>query len=691
MVKRVFFSFMFALAMLAVSAQNVEIRRSKVVETYKGKQYYIHFVDQGQTLNAIARAYDVKAEDILKANPDVSENLRPDQMLMIPAGTSVLREEQTPTLQPQENKAVEITNDKPKPFPGQESKLHTIQPKETWYALSRQYQLPVLELIAANPGIDTLKIGMHVVIPEKKIVQPVELPAREGFKIHHVAPQETLYGIATASKTTVDQLLSINPELKDGLKAGQQIYVPSVTQTAARQTVADGMIRHEVQKKETLYSISKQYNVDIQDIVKANPGLGGTLRKNDVILIPVARKETVAEKPVETVVSGRDIHQEAVIQYSPKSKCSEGRHTRVFNVALMIPLQLEEVDSIRTGDITGIKLPSDYRPFDFIQFYEGALIAADQAAEKGINVKIHLFDADAGSGLSKTRRILAGQEIRNMDLIIGPFFASSFELVAEFAALHKIPVVNPLSQRNEIIESNTQVIKMQPSGWSVYTNAARIIASAYPDAIFTVMRKNDAENSSMAAAIHSSLSKAIMDSSRVNEVIYSQGYESGLLKKLRPGKNNVVFMLTSDKALIPALLRRLNDEREKYGLVVVGLKDWEDMETEFNYLHNLKAHFFTPWFVDYESAASLEFIKQFRSRFEADPEIDRYAYLGYDITRYFLDALYNFGPGFTDCLPSFRNPVLSSDFSFVRTPDGGLGNTAVTVYKLEDYKRVVVR
>lgn len=668
----------------AANAQETEISKSRIIETYKGKQYYIHFVDQGQTLFAISRAYGVTPEEVKQANPDAGETLKPNQMLMIPYVATSAEKQEIVTKEkekPAETSPVSVTPDQT--VPGKNIQ-HTIAPKETWYALSRQYQVPVKEIISANPGVDTLRIGMTVNIPPapEKIT---ELPARQGFVTYKVAPQETLYGIAARYKTTVDELVNINPVLKEGLKVDQLIYVPASTAAVEQIQDSGDFILHKIKRKETLYSISKLYNVDIKDILNANPGLGGTLSKNDVIRIPV-KKTVVAPEPENKIIQGRDVHQEA-IEPVKSSLCISKPHSQVFNVALMIPFQLDYADSISISDPSSLKLPSDFRSLDFIQFYEGALIAAEDVAGLGANIKIHAFDTDAGSSLTKTRRVLSGQAIREMDLIIGPFFANSFELVSAFAMEYKIPIVNPLSERSEIIEANPFVIKMQPSGWSTYSNAAQKIASEYPEANFTIMRRNHAENNSMASVFQSALSKTIENPGRIHEVVYSQVYASGLIKSLVPGKTNVIFLLTSDKALIPSLLRQLNDVREKYNIVVVGLADWEDMEMDFSYLHNLEAHFFSPWFVDYRSEKAINYIAEFRKRYVGEPELERYAYLGYDITRYFLEAMYNFGPDFLTCLPDINNPMLSGNFRFYKTPSGGYENTGVMVYKLKDYSK----
>ena len=673
----------------AIYAQDDGIRKSRVVETYKGRQYYIHFVDKGQTLFAIARAYDVSVDDIRFSNPDAGDDLKLNQMLMIPfvEGAPAPR----PSEKDEDTKVlIIVAPDQQLPVDSSRLVRHTVEPKETWYALSRLYKVPVNEIIATNPGVDTLKIGMNVWIPPASA--PVaDLSPRDGYVAYKVAPQETLYGIASQNNLTIDQLVNINPILKEGLKAGQWIYLPGKMVKDTPITSTD-FIRHLVQRRETLYSISKQYDVDIKDILKINPGLDGTLRKNEIILIPKKGTGTITEKPLDDViVQGREINLEAVEPVEKSGNCVNMPHHQVFNVALLIPFQLSYTDSISLGDAGSLKLPSEYRSFDFIQFYEGALIAADQAAAKGLQVKMNVYDTDAGNGTSKTSQLLSSRSLTGMDLIIGPFFANSFEQVAAYAKNQRIPIVNPLSERSEILEKNPYVIKMQPSAWSVYSNVANKIAKAYPGAQFTIMRRNDTENKSMASVIQSTLNQTLYNPGQLHEVIYSVASESGLMRSLVSGRPNVIFMLTSDKALIPALLRKLNDVRTKYDITVVGLADWQSMEMDLKYLNNLNAHFFAPWFVDYSSENTTQYIQEFRRRYEGEPEQLRYAYQGYDFTRYFLDAMYNFGPEFLSCLSEIRNPMLSSDFRFYEVPGGGYENSGVTVYRLNDYRFEVLK
>jgi LysM repeat protein len=119
------------------------------------------------------------------------------------------------------------------------------------------------------------------------------------FILHQVEPKETLYSISKRYKVTVDELKKYNPEAAAGLKIGVTLWVPSkakmpavttttaqTTTTAKTTTASSGPKTHNVVAKETLFSISKKYNVTIEDLKKANPEIASGLKTGQVITIP---------------------------------------------------------------------------------------------------------------------------------------------------------------------------------------------------------------------------------------------------------------------------------------------------------------------------------------------------------------------------------------------------------------------
>lgn len=637
----------------------------------------MHLVQVGETVQSLANLYNVTNVEILRANPEIATGLQPNKVIKIP-----VKSRQTTTIRPDTAKQ---QSQQPKQ---QGDNLHTVQPKETWYGISREYKIPVLELINANPEIDTLKIGMIIKIPK---VSEAHKVITGNLGEHTVKPQETLYSLSKQYNTTVEELIRLNPSLSEGLKAGQTIMVPIETEGTPAdlkvQVTDTTYVAHRVERKETLYSIAKLYSVQVDDILKVNPEYDGNLRKGDFIRIPRLVKSVQPFAKADTVIMGRDISKIAVGTPSRKPCAETPDNNSVFNIALLVPMQLELVDSIVISDPAGIKGAHEYSAFDFVQFYEGAVIAANNMASKGMKVRLQVFDVDYGEGTIKTRRILNQPELARMDLIIGPFFAESFDLVSAFAQKHQIPIVNPLSRRSGLTKSNEYIIKMQPSTWAQYNTLGKYLRAKHSGDNIIIVKRNQDENSSMINVIKSAITGDENPNVRLKEVNYGATGWSGINNNLSASNNNIVLIATADKAALPAILRDLYAKTETHSISVVGLPEWEDMELDYTHLVKLNTHFFKPWYVDYKDEEVKNFIRAFRAKYVAEPEVDRYAYLGYDVTTTFLSSLFNYGKGFLSCIENRRLHGLSSDLLFIKTPEGGYENYGTTIFKYSDFNR----
>lgn len=115
---------------------------------------------------------------------------------------------------------------------------------------------------------------------------------------------ESLYGV---SKTTGwDQALisSMNPELSSPLKDGQKIIYPVGEKTVA----THGDTEHLIAKGETVYSISRRYNVTPEDIYKANPGAEYGIMEGAVLVIPGKSEEISPAHVMHKIQHGETLY-----------------------------------------------------------------------------------------------------------------------------------------------------------------------------------------------------------------------------------------------------------------------------------------------------------------------------------------------------------------------------------------------
>ena len=117
--------------------------------------------------------------------------------------------------------------------------IHKVEPKEGWMSIARRYNLPMEQVKQANPGIEALKIGQLVNIPvfNTNVEKPVEkAPLKKPAEIQ--IKNEEIKTLPVIEKAET--------------KAGDDKY-----KTALKHTVKAG---------ETLYSVSKKFNVSMNDI-----------------------------------------------------------------------------------------------------------------------------------------------------------------------------------------------------------------------------------------------------------------------------------------------------------------------------------------------------------------------------------------------------------------------------------------
>ncbi|WP_335974388.1 LysM peptidoglycan-binding domain-containing protein [Gaetbulibacter jejuensis] len=121
----------------------------------------------------------------------------------------------------------------------------------------------------------------------------------QDFKTHKVKQGETIEDIAKQYLVTPFDIYALNPDAKKGLKVNTVLIIPTSKvkeedlTTETKEII--GFRTHKTKRKETLYSISKEYDIEIDEIKKHNTFLyANNLRKGDKLKIP--RYKTVVSK-----------------------------------------------------------------------------------------------------------------------------------------------------------------------------------------------------------------------------------------------------------------------------------------------------------------------------------------------------------------------------------------------------------
>lgn len=147
--------------------------------------------------------------------------------------------------------------------------MHTVLAGETLFIIAKKYQTSVEQIRELNGLPDySIKLGQLLIINDaaKEVVEDTETTTF----IHTVQAGETLYGIAKKYNMKVDELKRINNLVNETLAVGQKLKLnKSETETIERST-NELPATHMVEKGDTLYSISRKYQIAVSDLKKLN-------------------------------------------------------------------------------------------------------------------------------------------------------------------------------------------------------------------------------------------------------------------------------------------------------------------------------------------------------------------------------------------------------------------------------------
>ncbi|MFL2624820.1 MAG: LysM domain-containing protein [Flavobacteriales bacterium] len=211
-----------------------------------------------------------------------------------------------------------------------------------------------------------------------------------------------------------------------------------ITQTIFSQNILSDTISHEVERRETLFSISQKYNINVNDILELNPELRNSrLRRKSTILIPVFDTIQVIEilEKDSLQISSSILSLDSI--YAKKRNKSDQ-----LNVSVLLPFRSSTVnfDSIKEVE----SLFEDRNLYTIsLDFYSGILYALDDLKKLDVTVNLNLFDTN--NSLNQILEIANNKDLINSDVILGPLIPRNFEIFSNIKFLESIPKVFPLS------------------------------------------------------------------------------------------------------------------------------------------------------------------------------------------------------------------------------------------------------
>jgi ABC-type branched-subunit amino acid transport system substrate-binding protein len=418
---------------------------------------------------------------------------------------------------------------------------------------------------------------------------------------------------------------------------------------------------HVVSAGETLYSISRKYNLTIAEIQSLNPGLVTTVKLDEHLCLPNSVKpiqsevvETAPVSPIPTPVPTSEISPEAKVTQSPLKK-------EAYAIALLLPFSTYKMDS-DSLDERSVKLRNVA-----VNMYRGAMMAQQELQDRNVNAKIYLFDV--GNSVESGKRAVERCEEVSADVVVGPLFKDPIQEVAKWVATRNSHLVIPVKMSNKILLLTDNMSKAYPGNNSQWYYLAGFAQQEFPNSIIVGAYAKGKDDFSSEAARSGFLSQGV-DSLKVFDI--SQNCVS-LYNFIKESNRNVVVLdMTTDEKTGTGLTTALTGLNVNFVGGESNVSDGRVGEGKKNVSTR-------GILLDYYNLDNLKWIAAYRKEFQSEP--DEFSAIMHDIVLYYGTGLQLFGSDVGKHLNEIdQTGLIALGFEFFKTgPESGYENAFVNV------------
>lgn len=470
---------------------------------------------------------------------------------------------------------------------------------------------------------------------------------------------DTVFGLSRRFGIPTDKIVEFNSSAADGLRAGETLYFPvSEFEDPANPTLSASSaptFRYKVQRGETLFGLSHRFGVTPEDIVALNPQSNDGIKAGEYLIIPGTSEpeESLANAPVhagttsEPVANPRPaapVAQEpsvtaqapvaAAAPVAPASGDSEAVMSAVDEVtpgtvAVLLPLMLDEATPSKTAQ----------RSADFVK---GLMLASAQLGTSGQPVKISVHDTKGSP--AEIARILSDPALADADVIVGPDDEASLAAIAAKASPDAY-IFNILAVQDTTYRTHANILQANIPHHAMYEKAADAVIENFRGytPVFLISKGGRAEKAEFTQYLRQRYAeRSIMPV----EISYEGLLQSADLETLSPEVQYVFIPASGSLSEFNKFSRALRTARENAArpemIALFGYPDWTIFRNDAaEQLHQLEATFYTRFFANPNSAETAAFETAFKNAFGAEPmaTVPSQAMLGYDTAQYIITNL----------------------------------------------------
>lgn len=540
--------------------------------------------------------------------------------------------------------------------------LHTIEKGQSLYSIASMYGVSQSDIVKLNPGSDEkIYIGRTLRIPRSAAnVQ------KETY--HTIEAGETLYRLTVKYNVSAKAICDANPGLSaENFRIGQVIRIPSTTEagTATPEATSNTPVvssnipgpvesrcrdMHKVKRKETVFSISREYGISEAELIAANPELKGEdkIKKGTFLCIPYPKAQVEQTTQSQLPPTDSELFRE---------NRKETERFSTIKAAIILPF----LDGVSKDESA------------MVEYYEGLLMAVDSLKRTGTSIDLYAYNS--GPERSSLNSILGKSEMKDMDIIFGPLYQQHIKPLAEFAKKNDIRLVIPFTSKDNTVFQNPAVYQINTPQSYLYSEVYDHFVRQFPNAnvIFIEASQGTKDKAEFIKGLKDELRNRSIPMKTLKEDVAVESLKT----VLRNDRENIFIPTSgSDLTLIKILpqLTLLVREQPESRIHLFGYPEWQTYTKDhLEAFFELDTYFYSSFYTNNLLPAAINFTKNYRRWYgkDMDERYPKFGMLGFDTGYFFLKGLSRYGSEFENNFQRLDLIPIQTGFKFQRVNNWG--------------------
>lgn len=548
--------------------------------------------------------------------------------------------------------------------------LHTIEKGQSLYSISSMYGVSQEDIVRLNPGSEEkIYVGRQLRIPRTVTAGT----SQETF--HTISAGETLYRLTVKYKVSAQDICKANPGLSaENFRIGEVIRIPAAATGQATPstesgsssggTVGQGPVEprckemHRVKKKETIYSISREYGITESELIGANPELKTEKLKKGALLCIPNHAESRKQAQQQAAPSDTELFEENRRRY---------KRISTIQAAIILPFLPE------SGSKNEISRT--------VEYYEGFLLAVDSLKRRGTSIDLYTYDS--GKDVNSLNAILAKSELKNMDIIIGPLHQQQIKPLADFANKNDIRLIVPFTSRDNTVFNNASIYQINTPQSYLFSEVYDHFVRQFPNAnvVFLESSSTSQDETEFIKGLKDELANRAIPMTSLKE----NATMAQMQTTLRDDRENIFIPTTASSMILVKCLPELQmlvRSNENSRIHLFGYPKWQTYTNDhLDAFFEVDTYFYSSFYTNDLLPAAKKFILNYRRWYGKEMMDDRYpkfGMLGFDTGYFFLKGLSRYGSDLEEHLMDVEVVPVQTGFKFQRVNNfGGFINQKV--------------